>query len=190
MSPSPAKANRTIHLSFHPHGPDQQLQMNTRLHNLSPFCRNGLLCDMGWLLLEEFILDCGLVWILDASFLGWERVLVSCAFILTFISEGSKMSYMGDCISPECRPLRRRLCQSSKKGSNNERCLSLPGAYCRKDGKVLLQLCYSRPAEDRCCMQRPKSRDVQRVYTSLCSCVWVILRWSPGVSVKCVAEAK
>lgn len=22
--------------------PDQQLQMNTRLHNLSPFCRNGL----------------------------------------------------------------------------------------------------------------------------------------------------
>ncbi|KAK1591380.1 hypothetical protein Q3G72_006723 [Acer saccharum] len=76
------------------------------------------------------------------------------------------MSYMGDCISPECRPLRRRLCQSSKKGSNNERCLSLPGAYCRKDGKVLLQLCYSRPAEDRCCMQRPKSRDVQRVYTS------------------------
>ncbi|KAK4841294.1 hypothetical protein QYF36_002320 [Acer negundo] len=23
------------------HGPDQQLQMNTRLHNLSPFCRNG-----------------------------------------------------------------------------------------------------------------------------------------------------
>lgn len=126
----------------------------------------GLLCDMGWLLLEEFLWDCGLVWILDASFLGWERVLVSCAFILTFISEGSKMSYMGDCISPECRPLRRRLCPSSKKGSNNERCLSLPGAYCRKDGKVLLQLCYSRPAEDRCCMQRPKSRDVQRVYTS------------------------
>lgn len=34
--------NQTIHLSFHPHGPDQQLQMNTRLHNLSPFCRNGL----------------------------------------------------------------------------------------------------------------------------------------------------
>lgn len=103
------------------------------------------------------------------------------------------MSYMGDCISPECRPLRRRLCQSSKKGSNNERCLSLPGAYCRKDGKVLLQLCYStldlRKTGAACKGLSPAMcRECTPV--NLRSCVWVILRWSPGVSVKCVAEAK
>lgn len=36
----------------------------------------------------------------------------------------------------------------------------------RWKGFASVVLLYSRPAEDRCCMQRPKSRDVQRVYTS------------------------
>ncbi|CAJ1963915.1 unnamed protein product [Sphenostylis stenocarpa] len=48
LSPSPAKANQTIHLSFHSHDLDQQLQMNTRLHNHSLFCRNGLKKLLNW----------------------------------------------------------------------------------------------------------------------------------------------
>lgn len=101
------------------------------------------------------------------------------------------MSYMGDCISPECRPLRRRLCQQSSKAAIT-RDVSLSRA---RIAEKMERFCFSCATLDlrktgAACKGLSPAMCRECTPVNLCSCVWVILRWSPGVSVKCVAEAK